>query len=424
MATSMTIKFTASAIEALPLPPKGERAVYRDPKKPGLELRVTSAGAKTFSVRQRIKGGGVERVTIGPFGTPPGGKSVELAWDKAREIVGVQATGERYSRVKRKNEAVDKVFAAALQDFLDDTTVRDNPLKDRTRSDYLLMIRPAGKSESGHSHGAGELASIANRKVSDLTGAQLKLLHKRLAERSTTRAGYAMRVVRAVLNYQGIRLEDDPFSAVTAKRDRIIIPAAKARSRTIRPEQLASWWHAASATQTGDAFQLLLLTGLRRGELSELRTKDADLEGARLYFHDTKNRKPHTVLLSKQALALVKARAANKAPDDLLFVGAADPRKSLQAIIDATGIPFSAHDCRRTFASIAAARLPGYVVKRLMNHASGGDVTAAHYVHLDEDTLRAAWQTVADAIVPPGPAATVTNIVSLAARRAAQANYR
>ena len=117
---------------------------------------------------------------------------------------------------------------------------------------------------------------------------------------------------------------------------------------------------------------------------------------------------------------MVKSRAANKAPDDLLFVGAADPRKSLQAIIDATGIPFSAHDCRRTFASIAAARLPGYVFKHLMNHAAGGDVTAAHYVHPDEDTMRAAWQTVADAIVPTGVAPSGANVVSLASRRPAE----
>lgn len=42
--------------------------------------------------------------------------------------------------------------------------------------------------------------------------------------------------------------------------------------------------------------------------------------------------------------------------------------------------------------------LPGYIVKRLVNHADGGDVTAAHYVNIDEATLRGAWQTVADII--------------------------
>ena len=60
---------------------------------------------------------------------------------------------------------------------------------------------------------------------------------------------------------------------------------------------------------------------------------------------------------------------------------------------------FSAHDCRRTFVSIAASRLPGYVVKRLANHAGNRDVMAAHYVHLDKQMLRDAWQTVADYIL-------------------------
>jgi hypothetical protein len=33
-----------------------------------------------------------------------------------------------------------------------------------------------------------------------------------------------------------------------------------------------------------------------------------------------------------------------------------------------------------------------------VNHAEGGDVTAGHYVHLDEATLRGAWQRIADFI--------------------------
>jgi integrase len=41
-----------------------------------------------------------------------------------------------------------------------------------------------------------------------------------------------------------------------------------------------------------------------------------------------------------------------------------------------SGVPFSAHDCRRTFSAIAAGVLPGYVVKRLLNHADGNDVSA------------------------------------------------
>lgn len=420
MATSRTFKFTTPTLAALEPLGSGERFVVRDSKQPGLELRVTKTGAKTYSVRRRIKGGKVERVTIGTFPemTP------EVARDKAKVITGQHAQGISNASVKRKQARDGKTFGEALTEFIDDDSGRDNPLKPRTRLDYLNMIRPAGKATNGRQHGAGELHALCEKRIDGLTGTTLKAHYKRLSEKSQTRAGYAMRVARAVLKYQGVRMDDDPFDLATARRDRIVIPASKRRTRTIPFERLGEWWRAAAAVQTGDAFQLLLLTGMRRGELSTTRRSEVDLKGGRIHLRDTKNRHPHTVLLSKQALELVRARAANLKPDDILFAGGGDPRKSLQSIIAATGIEFSAHDCRRTFATVAASRLPGYVVKRLMNHAAGNDVTAAHYVHLDEATLRAGWQVVADAIVPRSPISAVATptrdkVVSLAARRSA-----
>src|SRR5664280_939795 len=53
---------------------------------------------------------------------------------------------------------------------------------------------------------------------------------------------------------------------------------------------------------------------------------------------------------------------------------------------------------RSTFASIAEDLVFGGVLKRMMNHAAGGDVTLGHYIGKSETQLRAGWQTVADFI--------------------------
>jgi len=53
---------------------------------------------------------------------------------------------------------------------------------------------------------------------------------------------------------------------------------------------------------------------------------------------------------------------------------------------------------RATFASIAEELVSGGLLKRMMNHATGGDVTLGHYVGKSETQLRAGWQTVADFI--------------------------
>jgi hypothetical protein len=53
---------------------------------------------------------------------------------------------------------------------------------------------------------------------------------------------------------------------------------------------------------------------------------------------------------------------------------------------------------RATCASVAEELVSGGALKRMLNHATGGDVTLGHYVGKSEAQLRAAWQTVADYI--------------------------
>jgi hypothetical protein len=72
------------------------------------------------------------------------------------------------------------------------------------------------------------------------------------------------------------------------------------------------------------------------------------------------------------------------------------------------------HGLRATFASVAEELVSGGALKRMLNHATGGDVTLGHYVGKSEAQLRAAWQTVADFIeaeaakeTQPAPAPSV-----------------
>ena len=61
------LNFTKPVLKNLPLPEAGKRAVYFDSEKPGLQLRVTSNGAKTFSILRRVKNGEPMRITLGRF---------------------------------------------------------------------------------------------------------------------------------------------------------------------------------------------------------------------------------------------------------------------------------------------------------------------------------------------------------------------
>ena len=68
--------FTKEKLDALKAPLGGRRAVH-DAKTPGLILRVTPTGAKTFSLFRRVKGGEPFRETLGRYGK--GGISIDQA---------------------------------------------------------------------------------------------------------------------------------------------------------------------------------------------------------------------------------------------------------------------------------------------------------------------------------------------------------
>ena len=114
-------------------------------------------------------------------------------------------------------------------------------------------------------------------------------------------------------------------------------------------------------------------------------------------LRDTKNRSDHKLLLSKQALEIAQRNCQDRKPDAPLFQ-IVDARKTLIWINTQAGTKVHGHGLRATFASIAEELVSGAVLKRMMNHASGGDVTLGHYVGKSEAQLRAGWQTVADFI--------------------------
>ncbi len=77
------LNFTKKALDTLPLPAAGKRAFYRDSAIPGLGIRVTSKGVKTFIVYRKVDGK-PQRTTLGHY---PATK-IAQARKKAEQING------------------------------------------------------------------------------------------------------------------------------------------------------------------------------------------------------------------------------------------------------------------------------------------------------------------------------------------------
>lgn len=398
-----TKRITDSVARALPAPPTSY-TIHWCPNTPGFGLRVTAAGARAWIAERRVDGKTVRRT----LGKAAGAAAISA--DAARKLqIDVSSElqqGTDRLEVKRERIKVEKVealtFAAALRDYVKGKRrAKDKlPLKARTVADYLAMLEPPGTTKLGKPTLSGELHALADRPLVKITADEIRRLHAALEPRGERRQTYAMQVLRAVLRHQGVTIEGNPLSATTAGAQRVQLAPSRGDPSPIPPERLGAWWRAACAITTPSADQLrfMLLTGARPGEAAGLLVGNVDLKGKRAILLDTKNRADHTLVLATQAAGIVHWHADGKKTKDTVF-GIVNPGKTLATINEAAGTPgVTPHKLRHTFASIAAELVPAFTLRKLLNHSSGGDVAAAHYVGVSEAQLRAGWQAVADFI--------------------------
>ena len=409
-------RITDAVATKLPAPPTGY-AIHWCPNTPGLGVRVTSAGARAWIAERRVDGVTVRR-TLGKA-AGPAAISAEAARRLQLDVSSELQQGKDRLNIKRARDAAKKVeavtFEAALKAYVKGKRrAKDGlPLKARTVADYLGMLAPAGQTKTGRPTLAGELHALAGRSLHKITAADIHGAHAALAPRGERRQTYAMQVLRAVLRHHGVVIADNPLATSTAGKLRVHLAPSRGDPSPIPPEKLGAWWRAActEASASADQLRFMLLTGARPGEAANLLVGDVDLAGLRSVLRDTKNRLDHTLVLAQQAGAIVHWHAQGKKAAERVFALAAPhkgtPRKdrplgvasTLDRINAAAGTPaVTPHKLRHTFASIAAELVPAFTLRKLLNHASGGDVAASHYVGVSEAQLRAGWQAVADFI--------------------------
>ena len=417
----------------------------------GLQLRIAPDGARTLLVRYTVKGADGERQHRLPreYGEGPGQIKLAAACAEAARIRalardGVDWPAQEEVRLRAETAARDLAereegvtLAKALREYVEKKRrAKDGlPLKARTRADYLAMLAPGRTSTMGKKFADGELYPLADKLMSKITADDIRGIYTGLLKRSERQATYAMQVIRAVLRWHGVIIPDNPLGRDTAGRDRIVLAPQKGDPSPIAPERLGVWWRAAGAAPSkvaADYYRFQLLTGCRgveihgskRHDYPPIKVGDVDHQGGKIVLRDTKNRSDHKLLLSRQALQIVERNCLDRKPDEPLFP-IVDARKTLAWINAQAGTAVQGHGLRATFASIAEELVSGGVLKRMLNHAAGGDVTLGHYVGKSETQLRAGWQTVADFIgAAAAPAKVLGQTPRVGSRPTATAHRR
>lgn len=424
---------TAAAVEKLK-PPKTGQADHFDAGYPGLALRISYGGSKTWTFHYRIDGkqrrmrlGTLTTMTLAEArdawrdarakveqGVDPSPPDADTASPQSAPVVHtVRSVGldfiERYCRPRNRTaNEVDKMFKNHLYPALG-----NRPIEDVTRKDILQFVDGVEKTVPG----AGANRILAN--------------------------------VRRMFGWAAEKgfIEATPVTNVPA-------PAKEtSRDRVLSDNEVIAFLRAAE--KAGDPFgpliRLLLLTAQRRDEVAAAKWSEIDLkEGLWALPADrVKNGRGHVLPLSRQALALIEAlpsrgnseflfparfaRVKGAAPrpvsgfgrtkerlDGLMLVQLQKMAEERGAATDDITLPdWRLHDLRRTAASgMARLGTPIHVTEKVLNHVSGvvSGVAAVYNRHSYRDEMRTAlqaWANSLDALTSDVP----SNVVQIAGAR-------
>ena len=395
----MEIRFNKSSLSGLPNAPEGKRVTYHDTEQPGLTLRVTHAGAKTFAIQRRRKlDSKVERVTLGRYPD----MTIEQARRAARESLNKLAEGKSPNSEKRQRVADAKHKRAdqlTVQDVLDD------------------YVANAGIRESTVKSYKSSLGSVLNKDmkkpISEITVNDVRAFHQR--HDSLAVANRAMRVLRALFNWYHDTQEIERINPVS----RALSPMRRGERnrwhqisrRKTWIESLDTWFDAVEAlpgkgyrsTWQGEAakdlFKFQVLTGLRStNECASLEWEQVDLNRRTVTLGQTKTTtEPVVIPLNSHALDVLKSR-----PDEgrSVFGGIKDVRNYVRSVRKTTETNWTPYDSRRTFLTIGETiSTPPLTLKRLVNHATAEHDVTAGYISRDVDAMRKWSQKIGDEIM-------------------------
>ena len=397
-----TIHFTQARIKNL-TPPKTGRIEYYDDDKPKLMCRVSSSGNKTFSVVKWHEGK-TQRITIG--------SADELTVDYARKqtdiILSAISSGINPTTEKRKKETGQTSLADMLKLY-----ISDKELKPYTIKDYHYKLQRG-------------FSDWLDKPINKITKDMIIKRHKKLSLTGKTTANTTMRVLRLTLNHAtNLEMIEENPATILSKAG--LWHKNNRKDRVIPSSQLQAWHKAVEALPNQKAKVYLLMAlymGFRSTEMLVLEWSHVDLDKQSITLQNTKNGTKHQLPIPNALMPFIESLFQLTGHSKWVFpwskpVGKKNPidkpmtspTKPIQTITKVTGIEFSPHDCRRTFATIAeAVNLPMSMIKRLMNHVTTNDVTGG-YIITEEETLRAAINKVA--IYIQAKASQESNVITL-----------
>jgi len=401
------LNFSAERISKMRCVDGKRQTFYRDGKTPGLGLRVTAAGAKTYVFETRMRNRTM-RFTIGDERTlsisDAQARATELKalTDKGidpRDVRDEKAVADEAKRRQAESEAVlvSQAWAAYLAHH-------EKRWGARHLADHRNLSQAGGaKRKRGDDVTVeGVLYPLMRLRMMDVTAAVLIDWQAKEASTRANNARQGFELFRTFWRWAATKPEYSSVMSVDAIDDKDVreeVPTRKTkRFDVLERAHLQSWFTAVrglSSPVVSGYLQALILTGARREEMAELRWDDVDFKWNSLWIKDKVAEEGRKIPLTPYLAALLSALPRK---NEWVFSSPtaaeghiAEPRIAHNRALSVAGLEHvTLHGLRRTFASLAEwVEMPRGVVAQIMGHAPAA-TAEKHYINRPLELL-AVW---------------------------------
>jgi integrase len=402
--------FTAGRIAAFTCPAGKQQVIFWDGKQPGLGLRVTAKGARSYVFEAWCQGRTV-RVTIGN----PSAWTIEAARTEAARLKVLTDSGidpieqrreqerakaaeraQQQAQHQRERLTVAEAWAAYVED-------RRPHWGERHLHDNLRLIQGSEPSkrrgDNGKPRTAMPLAEFMPLPLVQLTAAHIEAWAVREGQRRPTSARLSWRLLRAFLNWCAEQPQYAdilaPANPAKTKKTREALGKPRSKSDVLTREQLPAWFtyvRQIPNRMVAAALQVMLLTGARPGEVLSLRWEDVNTQWRSLTIRDKVEGErliPLTPYVAHLLTLLPRRNAWVFSSPSSASGQLSRPHAPHAEACRAAGIEdLSLHGLRRSFSTLTEwLEIPAGVVAQIMGHKPSA-TAERHYKVRPLDLLR------------------------------------
>ncbi len=411
--------FTAPRVAEFKCKPGKQQNIYWDGKTPGLGLRVTAAGSKSYIFETKLNGKTI-RMTIGDSRTWGIGKAqAEASRLKVMTDQGINprdeaadaiAAKEAEAAAQREQEAREIVTVAeAWQVYVAERSAAKIDGKpvwgERHKAHHAYFVQAGGvKRKRGTRPGEskktrpGVLVPLMNMRLAALDADALAAWLDKETKQAPTTAAQAFRALRAFLTWCA---KHKTYSAAVQAgacqsddvKNRVPSPKIK-KDDSLRKAQIKPWFEAVKKIGNpviAAYLQGLLLTGARRNELAALRWADVDFQWKSLTIRDKVEGErtiPLTPYLEHVIAALPRRNEFVFSSPTAKSGRIEEPRIQHVKALKAAALPaLSLHGLRRSFGTLSEwVEVPAGIVAQIMGHKPSA-IAEKHYIQRELDLL-------------------------------------